>query len=564
MGLLVTSFLVSVDGKRLDSEGKGMPALSIKSTVEALSARFFQLAKLNNGSGLPPRVHLTIVIPSTTTVGARNFFSLKIFVKNLVQEFSASPSGTRVAMVTQSSVPRLAFNFYQFINMECTLKGISSVRFAPGQTSPLDNVLNFVNSKLHRQLKREKPTEHRILFIIAESSIFNSTAPAALPAKTLKDNGVEVFILTVGKHVTNNGPKEIASNPEQSHVFQVSSFQDLSKLSKAFKGKGFSHSCSGEGIVYDECNRRCHCKDGQLTDCYRIRKDFTEMSFGERRRFVRAFKAVSKDPPYRSTYDLVTVLHPHFFESIHEKELFFPWHRWYLLVFENLLRHVDCRVTVPYWNWARAVSRKRLWRHTGIRDIWNPGSHGLGGNGESRTGCVRSGPFKIGKWSLPKWLNSDCLSRDFDYKTDLPGQWYVEYLNRLPWNKFSKFEDGVRDYMHNDMHNAIGGTMSEDESAVAPEFWCHHAFLDKIWSDWQDHGPRYKFAYYRSVNKTLPGGTHFGWEFMDLQNQPHCVRILYEKTRDENDFDDNDDDNNDSDISDDDDYEDDDDNQQDD
>jgi len=32
-----------------------MPALSIKSTVEALSARFFQLAKLNNGEYEPTK-----------------------------------------------------------------------------------------------------------------------------------------------------------------------------------------------------------------------------------------------------------------------------------------------------------------------------------------------------------------------------------------------------------------------------------------------------------------------------------------------------------------------------
>lgn len=296
---------------------------------------------------------------------------------------------------------------------------------------------------------------------------------------------------------------------------------------------GFNHSCSGEGIVYDECNRRCHCKVGRPSDCYRIRKEFTEMSFRERRRYVRAFKAVSTEDPYNRTYDALTALHPMFFKVIHEKKFFFPWHRWYLYEFEKLLRRVDCRVTVPYWDWARAVSENRLWRHTRLRDIWNPGTHGFGGNGDSRSGCVQSGPFKEGKWSLPTWLNSECLSREFDYDTDLPGKRFVNNLNRITWSRFSRFEAAVN-RMHNDFHDAIGGTMSEDESAVAPEFWCHHAFLDKIWSNWQDRGPKYKFAYYRSINRTLPGGTHFGREFMDLRYQPQCVRVLYEETRERN------------------------------
>lgn len=285
--------------------------------------------------------------------------------------------------------------------------------------------------------------------------------------------------------------------------------------------------------MYDECNRRCRCKDERLADCHRIRKDFIKMPLEERRRYVRALKVISIEVPYKSTYDLITKLHPKFFYIIHEKPFFFPWHRWYLFIFENLLRHVDCRVTVPYWNWARAVSRKRMWRQTDIRDIWNPGLHGLGGNGESGSRCVRTGPFKAGKWSLPSWLSSECLSRHFDHKYYLPGEWYVSYLIKIPWNKFHKFESGVRDYMHNDLHNAVGGTMALDESANAPEFWSHHAFLDKIWSNWQDRGPKYKFAYYRSINRTLPGSNHFGWEFMDLQNQPHCIKILYEESHHE-------------------------------
>ena len=31
---------------------------------------------------------------------------------------------------------------------------------------------------------------------------------------------------------------------------------------------------------------------------------------------------------------------------------FLPWHRWFILAFENLLRKVDCKVTVPYWDWS--------------------------------------------------------------------------------------------------------------------------------------------------------------------------------------------------------------------
>ena len=79
-------------------------------------------------SHLPPRIHLTVVMPSNPVIGSRNFNLLKNFARDLVQEFSVSSSGTRVAIVAHSSAPRLAFSWYKFMNMECTLKGILSLR----------------------------------------------------------------------------------------------------------------------------------------------------------------------------------------------------------------------------------------------------------------------------------------------------------------------------------------------------------------------------------------------------------------------------------------------------
>lgn len=40
-----------------------------------------------------------------------------------------------------------------------------------------------------------------------------------------------------------------------------------------------------------------------------------------------------------------------FYNGIHEETQFLPWHRWYLLKMENLLRQMpghQC-ITIPYW-----------------------------------------------------------------------------------------------------------------------------------------------------------------------------------------------------------------------
>lgn len=111
-------------------------------------------------------------------------------------------------------------------------------RFQAGQRSPLDSLLKFVKTKLYSQAKSEKNPVHRILFIIAESTALSSAKLNALPAKKLHDDGIEVFLLTVGKHVTSNEPNKVASKPFKTHLFRVNSYSDLPGLSKAFKGKG--------------------------------------------------------------------------------------------------------------------------------------------------------------------------------------------------------------------------------------------------------------------------------------------------------------------------------------
>ena len=96
--------------------------------VSDRSHKFLLLPFYSKGSGLTPQIQLTLAIPSTTTVGSRNFLLLKTFARKLVQEFSVSPSGTRVAMVTYSHDPHLDFSWHEFFNMECTLKAVSSIR----------------------------------------------------------------------------------------------------------------------------------------------------------------------------------------------------------------------------------------------------------------------------------------------------------------------------------------------------------------------------------------------------------------------------------------------------
>lgn len=91
------------------------------------------------------------------------------------------------------------------------------------------------------------------------------------------------------------------------------------------------------------------------------------------------------------------------------------YHNRYLLRYENLLRQVDCRVTLAYWDWS--LFSMSPWNNTSDR-IWYPGPSGLGGNGSdgSRGGCVTDGPFSRNVW---RKTNGRCLRRRFSGEKQL-------------------------------------------------------------------------------------------------------------------------------------------------
>lgn len=109
---------------------------------------------------------------------------------------------------------------------------------------------------------------------------------------------------------------------------------------------------------------------------------------------------------------------------------------------------------------------------------------------------------------------------------------------RIFYNKFTDFERTLRVNLHNDMHCRIGGrsgTMCSRFSANAPEFLLHHAFTDKIWSDWQKKGTRYKNAYTQgTINLYGISPRLRPQNLLDLFRQPGGVCVVYDDPPHEN------------------------------
>lgn len=276
---------------------------------------------------------------------------------------------------------------------------------------------------------------------------------------------------------------------------------------------------NGSEIIFEDGRSRPRPADREV----RIRKEFTAMSFQERIRFIEAYKFVSTAEHFRRRYEHLVRLHQTLFRKVHVEKQFFPWHRWYLLKFENLLRQADPRVTLPYWDWS--LKSQKLWENN-IGDVWSNHPWGLGGNGSYPYGCVESGPFNKHVWRLTDKSGGGCLRRNFMGR--MPSIVSVHATLRWTPQHFQLFERKIRAFYHNELHCCIQGTMELPSASNSPEFLLHHTFMDKIWYDWQNKGPDYKFKLDDNMESPLRGSQYVVGQFMDSSDLVNGISIYYD------------------------------------
>ena len=285
----------------------------------------------------------------------------------------------------------------------------------------------------------------------------------------------------------------------------------------------FLEQCTGYGTQYDRCGRRCTCSYGRLVDCCRVRKEWRSMTQVERCRYVTVVHTVSTTQPWKSCYDELIKIHQDEFSSgIHGQNFFLPWHRWFILALENLLRQVDCSITVPYWDWSL---EPQTWQNS---IVW-AAQCGLGGNGDpNNNDHVQTGVFsQPNNWLLTPSAGG-FLHRRFN--GILPDCAAVAMALRMGLAEFNTWHTIISSQLHDSVHCFIGGTMCTDDSANAPEFFLHHGFIDQIWAAWQNRGPAFKNQpFYTQNTNAMPGALGYSpADVYDLDNQPGCVRVCIE------------------------------------
>jgi tyrosinase len=193
------------------------------------------------------------------------------------------------------------------------------------------------------------------------------------------------------------------------------------------------------------------------------RKDQGALTDIEKSRYICAFNMINSDGTLGKLVDLHSGMYMQ-----HTNLRLLPWHRIFVMLFEEALHNYHPDVCVPYWDWTKPGEQHFPdWLAGVLPTVVTP----------TRTVNVFRSP------GAESWLAG--------IVSGVPSA-----LAQTTYDTFSSPINGI----HGGVHIWVGGTMSDAAVSPAdPVFWLHHANLDRLWWVW------YNSAAGNHQNPALPG-----------------------------------------------------------
>lgn len=158
--------------------------------------------------------------------------------------------------------------------------------------------------------------------------------------------------------------------------------------------------------------------------------------------------------------------------------MWLAWNRYYVRQLEIKLQAIDPSVTVRYWDFSldsQAPHQSPVWNY-------------LGHNGVGPDHAVSDGPFM--NWT-PAYPTAHRLRRNWDNGTTISAFHSPEAMNRIIANssRYDELRQNLEYTPNANVHVVIGGDMATTAAPNDPVFWLVQAYMDALWSQWQQKHP---------------------------------------------------------------------------
>ena len=172
--------------------------------------------------------------------GQGNFQRSKDFIIEIVKSFKISKYETNVALVLYSRSADIVFDLKKYHKTVDIVQAIQRIKY-PGGHTKTGKALDKVRKYVFKGLKSDRENLPRVVIVMTDGL---SQDDVSGPARKLRDDGATIISLGVGCCYNKDELKEMASDPDEKHVLEVS-FSALKEFEDVVKGQ----ICSGEFTV---------------------------------------------------------------------------------------------------------------------------------------------------------------------------------------------------------------------------------------------------------------------------------------------------------------------------
>ena len=149
-------------------------------------------------------------------------------MKLVLQRFKIFEGGIHVGLIRFSTSARVIFNFEEYFTNQEINAAIDSMSYVRGGTFT-DKALRLARNKLflEKPVGSSRPLIPKFLVVLTDGISMN-TRITAMEAKALKERGVHIIVVGVGRNLARKELINMASSPQD--VITATSFRTLKRI----------------------------------------------------------------------------------------------------------------------------------------------------------------------------------------------------------------------------------------------------------------------------------------------------------------------------------------------
>ena len=180
---------------------------------------------------------LVILMDSSGSIGQSDFEKEKKFVYDLVSNLDVGFNETRIGIMTFSDTTEIITDFSKTTNKSDILNRISKIKYIHPKSTNTANALIKANKEILVERKGMRPLEEGVpkIVLVITDGVSDDTVETLKQAKKIKERGISMISIGIGKEVNMKELKELATIPNNQYL--VENFDSVLKIINSISTK---------------------------------------------------------------------------------------------------------------------------------------------------------------------------------------------------------------------------------------------------------------------------------------------------------------------------------------